>query len=99
MHFWLCEARQMALFGTVCAHSLRTNVHKICGTRDETLSAAGTRKGKGDLDGATIEMRLHETLSRTLLAGRLTPGAKLPEHRLAAIFHVSRERVRKVLHR
>jgi DNA-binding GntR family transcriptional regulator len=44
-------------------------------------------------------MRLHETLSRTLLEGRLTPGAKLPEHRLAAIFHVSRERVRKVLHR
>jgi DNA-binding GntR family transcriptional regulator len=34
-----------------------------------------------------------------LFEGRLTPGAKLPEHRLAAIFKVSRERIRKVLHR
>ena len=36
---------------------------------------------------------------RALFEGRLTPGSKLPEHRLAAIFGVSRERVRKVLHR
>jgi DNA-binding GntR family transcriptional regulator len=63
------------------------------------LIAARTGKGRGDLDGAAIEKRLHKTLSRALLEGRLTPGAKLPEHRLAAIFHVSRERVRKVLHR
>src|ERR1700677_1750487 len=38
-------------------------------------------------------------LSRALFEGRLTPGAKLPEHRLASIFDVSRERIRKVLHR
>jgi DNA-binding GntR family transcriptional regulator len=63
------------------------------------LITARTGRGRGDLDGAAIEQRLHETLSRALLEGRLTPGAKLPEHRLAAIFHVSRERVRKVLHR
>jgi DNA-binding GntR family transcriptional regulator len=63
------------------------------------LSAVRKRRERRDLDGAAIETRLHEALSRTLLEGRLTPGAKLPEHRLAAIFHVSRERVRKVLHR
>jgi DNA-binding GntR family transcriptional regulator len=74
-------------------------VHKKCGSWGETLITARTGKGRGDLDGAAIEQRLHETLSRALLEGRLTPGAKLPEHRLAALFHVSRERVRKVLHR
>jgi DNA-binding GntR family transcriptional regulator len=63
------------------------------------LTAARTRRARGGLDGAAVEQRVHEALSRTLLEGRLTPGAKLPEHRLAAIFHVSRERVRKVLHR
>jgi DNA-binding GntR family transcriptional regulator len=49
--------------------------------------------------GVALEDRVHAALSRALLEGRLTPGAKLPEHRLAAIFGVSRERVRKVLHR
>jgi DNA-binding GntR family transcriptional regulator len=49
--------------------------------------------------GAAIEERVHAALSRALFEGRLTPGAKLPEHRLAAIFGVSRERIRKVLHR
>jgi DNA-binding GntR family transcriptional regulator len=65
----------------------------------ETLTVARTRIAKGDLDGAAIEQQVHEALSRALFEGRLTPGAKLPEHRLAAIFKVSRERVRKVLHR
>jgi DNA-binding GntR family transcriptional regulator len=51
------------------------------------------------LDGAGLEDRVHAALSRALFEGRLTPGAKLPEHRLAAIFGVSRERIRKVLHR
>jgi DNA-binding GntR family transcriptional regulator len=45
------------------------------------------------------EADLHALLSRLLLAGRLPGGVKLREHRLAAIFGVSRERVRKVLHR
>jgi DNA-binding GntR family transcriptional regulator len=34
-----------------------------------------------------------------LFEGRLAPGSKLPEHRLATVFNVSRERIRKVLHR
>lgn len=45
------------------------------------------------------EDAIHRTLSQTLLAGRLAPGAQLVETRLAQIFGVSRERVRKVLHR
>lgn len=45
------------------------------------------------------EEAVHQTLSQTLLAGRLAPGAQLVEMRLAEIFGVSRERIRKVLHR
>ncbi len=45
------------------------------------------------------EEAVHRTLSQTLLAGRLSPGSQLVEMRLADIFGVSRERVRKVLHR
>lgn len=45
------------------------------------------------------EQAIHQTLSQTLLAGRLAPGSQLVETRLAQIFGVSRERVRKVLHR
>src|ERR1700677_1190553 len=76
--------------GHECAQSMRG---------DETLTAPRIRGPRGDLDGAAIEQQVHEAVSRALFEGRLTPGAKLPEHRLAAIFHVSRERVRKVLHR
>ncbi len=81
----------------MCTHSGH-NVHNLCET-GETLTTARTRRATAKVDGAAIDRRLHDALSRALLEGRLTPGAKLPEHRLAAIFHVSRERVRKVLHR
>ncbi len=45
------------------------------------------------------ETEIHGILSRVLLAGRLPGGVKLGEHRLAELFGVSRERIRKVLHR
>ena len=45
------------------------------------------------------EASIHRVLSQTLLAGRLAPGTRLVETRLAAVFGVTRERVRKVLHR
>lgn len=45
------------------------------------------------------EESIHRVLSQTLLAGRLAPGTQLVETRLAAVFGVTRERVRKVLHR
>src|SRR6202050_3216989 len=52
-----------------------------------------------EASGPALDDAVHAALSRALFEGRLTPGAKLPEHRLAAIFDVSRERIRKVLHR
>ncbi len=45
------------------------------------------------------EQAIYDVLSGTLLAGRLAPGAKLGEQALARLFGVTRERVRKVLHR
>lgn len=45
------------------------------------------------------ETAIHAVLTRVLLSGRLPGGTKLGEHRLAEIFGVSRERIRKVLHR
>src|SRR3954464_15917845 len=45
------------------------------------------------------EEQIHQVLTGVLLAGRLPPGTQLIETRLAGIFGVSRERVRKVLHR
>lgn len=45
------------------------------------------------------EESVYKVLTRLLLAGRLPPGTQLVESRLAAVFGVSRERVRKVLHR
>ena len=52
-----------------------------------------------EFEGAALDDMVHAELSRALFEGRLTPGAKLPEQRLATIFNVSRERMRKVLHR
>ena len=48
---------------------------------------------------ATPEDLVHAAILKALMEGRLAPGAKLPEHRLARVFGVSREKVRKVLHR
>ena len=45
------------------------------------------------------EEDIHAALTRILRAGRLPGGTKLGEHRLAAAFGVSRERIRKVLQR
>ena len=45
------------------------------------------------------EDAIHEIMAEALLSGRLRPGAKLGEQRLATLFDVSRERMRKVLHR
>ena len=45
------------------------------------------------------ESNIHEILSELLLGGRLPPGTKLVEQKLAKVFGVSRERIRKVLQR
>ena len=54
---------------------------------------------RGRTKAAFDEQAMYEVLSQALLAARLSPGAKLGEHKLAQQFGVSRERVRKVLHR
>lgn len=51
-------------------------------------------KAAPDADAA-----IHGTISHAIMQGRLQAGTRLPEHRLAEIFGVSRERVRKILHR
>lgn len=45
------------------------------------------------------ELAITDILTAALLAGRLSPGLRLGEHKLAAPFGVTRERIRKVLHR
>lgn len=47
----------------------------------------------------TEEDRVYEALSSALLLGKLPPGTQLVETRIANLFGVSRERVRKVLQR
>jgi DNA-binding GntR family transcriptional regulator len=46
-----------------------------------------------------VNEAIHGAIARAIMQGRLEAGTRLPEHRLAAIFGVSRERIRKVLHR
>jgi DNA-binding GntR family transcriptional regulator len=48
---------------------------------------------------AESEDLIYEALSKALLAGELPPGTRLVETRVASLFGVSRERVRKALHR
>jgi DNA-binding GntR family transcriptional regulator len=45
------------------------------------------------------EEAVYNTISRALLAGRLTPGTPLRETALAEVFGLSRERMRKILQR
>jgi DNA-binding GntR family transcriptional regulator len=47
----------------------------------------------------TSEEEIYTLLSRLLLAGQLPPGTKLVEQKIANLFGVTRERVRKDIHR
>ncbi len=49
--------------------------------------------------GRFDDQAIHTVLSETLLSGQLAAGAKLGEQQLAAVFGVTRERIRKVLQR
>lgn len=49
--------------------------------------------------GVIGEAEIYDALSRILLSGCLGVGTKLGENHLAGLFGVSRERIRKVLHR
>ena len=46
-----------------------------------------------------IEENIYRSIKAVILSGRLSPGTRLPETRIAPLFGVTRERLRKVLHR
>ena len=64
-----------------------------------TTTTIRRRRATPGPEGPAIDDGVHAALSQALFEGRLAPGSKLPEHRLAGLFKVSRERMRKVLHR
>jgi DNA-binding GntR family transcriptional regulator len=59
---------------------------------------ATQRRRNGKADPAADEA-VYQAILRAIMEGKLKAGAKLRENQLAAIFAVSRERIRKVLHR
>jgi len=56
------------------------------------------RRRNGKADPAADEA-VYQAILRAIMEGKLKAGVKLAEHPLAEIFAVSRERIRKVLHR
>ncbi|NVO17750.1 MAG: GntR family transcriptional regulator [Rhodoplanes sp.] len=60
------------------------------------MRARPQRASKAD---PQTDAAIHDAIARAVMDGSLRAGTKLAEHRLAAIFGVSRERIRKVLHR
>lgn len=63
-------------------------------TRRPAATRSRTAKADPETDAA-----IHAAIARAIMDGSLRAGTKLAEHQLAAIFGVSRERIRKVLHR
>ncbi len=62
--------------------------------RRRTEQAPVRRKGDVDTDEA-----IYHAIRQTMLSGRLPPGLKLREPTLARVLGVSRDRIRKALHR
>src|SRR5258708_38714372 len=63
------------------------------------MDEARTRRRRtGKADPETDEV-IYQAILRAIMEGRLKAGTKLVENPLARIFKVSRERIRKVLHR
>lgn len=58
-----------------------------------------SRKSREKNSGHQLEGVVYDTILRAYVTGLLPSGTRLPEHQLADIFEVSRERVRKVLQR
>lgn len=58
-----------------------------------------TARKKAPKAAPDADAAIHGAISRAIMQGRLQAGTRLPEHRLADIFGVSRERIRKILHR
>lgn len=75
-------------------HKLWHNVHIMKARTKANRSSIRRRKGDVAADRA-----VYEAIRRALLMGRLQPGTKLREAALGRLLKVSRERVRKALHR
>lgn len=65
--------------------------------KQRSKPAAGQRSIKKT--ATSIDEAIYARIADAILHGRLRAGTKLPEQRLAALFGVSRERIRKLLHR
>src|SRR5882757_10727733 len=74
-------------FSGDCAHNFRL-----------AIGVAMQRKRNGKADPAADEA-VYQAVLRAIMEGKLKAGTKLAENPLAEIFAVSRERIRKVLHR
>lgn len=57
------------------------------------------RRKKAPPAALAKDAAIHEAIAHAIMEGRLKAGSRLPEHRLADLFGVSRERIRKILHR
>jgi len=62
----------------------------------QPLKKVKARPRKGDV---AIDKAVYDAIRRAMLMGRLLPGTKLREPALGRVLKVSRERVRKALHR
>src|SRR5213592_138675 len=60
--------------------------------------APGTAQGKGK-GNVAADTAVYDAIRRAMHIGRLAPGTRLQEPTLARVLKVSRERVRKELHR
>lgn len=75
-------------------HKLWHNVH-IMKARNKA-NRSSTQRRKGDV---AADRAVYEAIRQAMLMGRLLPGTKLREAALGRVLKVSRERVRKALHR
>ena len=80
---------------TVCVFT----VHIFRARKLVTFGNVFMTKKRGVKITPDVNEVIHGAIARAIMQGRLKAGTRLPEHRLAAIFDVSRERIRKVLHR
>ena len=63
------------------------------------MMARRKKTPKAAMTALEADAAIHASIAHAIMQGRLRAGTRLPEHRLADIFGVSRERIRKILHR
>jgi DNA-binding GntR family transcriptional regulator len=89
----------------VDVHICLENVHIILsagavnGRMAQRRAKRAVRRWRSPKGNVAIDDAVYGAIRQAMLSGRLRPGAKLQEPVLARLFKVSRERVRKALHR